>query len=72
MPSPYEKLRAAFEEKQHATVTKQDGTVHEDCVVEDFTHVQTDYFEIWRFILCRGDSKNRVFGPDLKTVELRT
>ena len=72
MPSPCGKLRAAFEEKQHATVTKQDGTVHEDCVVEDFTHVQTDYFEIWRFILCRGDSKNRVFGPDLKTVELLT
>jgi hypothetical protein len=72
MPSPCGKLRAAFEEKQHATVTKQDGTVYEDCVVEDFTHVQTDYFEIWRFILCRGDSKNRVFGPDLKTVELLT
>ena len=70
MPQPYETLASAFENDRRVTVTGTDGTVYEDRTVEDFLHVETQTFEVWRFDLSSPNGTVRLYGPDLEAVEM--
>jgi len=70
MSAPYLKLRDAHEENRSVTVTEADGTVHEDVLVEDYTRVVTETFEVWRFQLEGPDGDATVWGGRLESVEV--
>ena len=70
MSKPYEKLREAYRDEKKVTVTETDGTVHEECVVSDFTRVKTTTFEVWRFVLRDLYGETTLYGTDLESVEV--
>jgi hypothetical protein len=70
MSTPHEKLANAYQDEKKVTVTDTDGTVYEECLVADFTRVETATFEVWRFVLRNLYGGTRLFGPDLESVEI--
>lgn len=70
MSQPTEKLHHAYKTEQLVTVTLTGGETHENCGVKDVTHVQTDHFDILEFVLGTPFGEVKVFGTDLKSVEI--
>lgn len=70
MSTPYLKLRDAHEDNCSVNVTEKDGTVHEGVVVWDYTRVETEWFEVWRFQLRGPDGYATVWAGRLESVEV--
>ena len=69
MRTLHEKLRDAAREQKRVTVTEKDGTVHEDCAVDDASRVRTESVKLWRFVL-RCPEEEKLYSTDLKAVEV--